>query len=55
MFLNQRGAEFSFFTPSAPPLTYTFKLPNGPNRLLRLALLFCLRWHHSPLAAPNWN
>jgi len=24
--LNQRGAEFSFSTPSAPPLTYTFKL-----------------------------
>jgi hypothetical protein len=26
MYLNQRVAEFSFFTPSAPPLTYTFKL-----------------------------
>jgi hypothetical protein len=24
--LNQRAAEFSFSTPSAPPLTYTFKL-----------------------------
>jgi hypothetical protein len=27
VFLNQRAAEFSFFTPSAPPLTYSFKLP----------------------------
>ena len=26
MSLNQRVAEFSFCTPSAPPLTYTFKL-----------------------------
>ena len=26
MFLNQRDAEFSISTPSAPPLTYTFKL-----------------------------
>jgi hypothetical protein len=26
VFLNQRAAEFSFFTPSAPPPTYTFKL-----------------------------
>jgi hypothetical protein len=26
VFLNQRGAEFSFSTPSAPPLTYTFEL-----------------------------
>jgi hypothetical protein len=26
VFLNQRSAEFSFSTPSAPPSTYTFKL-----------------------------
>jgi len=26
VYLNQRHAEFSFSTPSAPPLTYTFKL-----------------------------
>jgi hypothetical protein len=26
MFLNQLAADFSFSTPSAPPLTYTFKL-----------------------------
>jgi hypothetical protein len=32
VFLNQRAAEFSFFTPSAPPLTYTFKL-TGRNFL----------------------
>ena len=25
MFLNQRPAEFSFSTPSAPSLTYSFK------------------------------
>jgi hypothetical protein len=26
VFLNQLSVEFSFITPSAPPLTYTFKL-----------------------------
>ena len=29
--LNQRAAEFSFSTPSAPPLTYTFKLIRVEN------------------------
>lgn len=27
--LNRRAAEFSFSTPSAPPLTYTLKLTSS--------------------------
>jgi hypothetical protein len=40
VFLNQRVAEFSFFTPSAPPLTYSFK----QTRLSNASFVICTMW-----------
>jgi hypothetical protein len=37
--LNQRVAEFSFSTPSAPPSTYTFKLIRSQSDGVPLQLL----------------
>jgi len=51
VFLNQLAAEFSFSTPSAPPLTYTFKQTGDYFRVPGRAPVGCKPTRSGPVHA----